>query len=275
MELLFQFLFKYRVFILLVLLEGVSFLIIVRSNSYHRAKYTTSSNELVLNVVDGSNQILDFIDLPNQNRLLAEENVKLRQQLLNLTDSSFMKYILSDSISMGVKAKVIDNSLFFRNNYLTINKGAQHGLKPGMGVVGPDGVVGQVANVTDGYATVFSILHSRSMISSHHKKTGTLCSVSWSGEDPLFANLQFLPRHIPILPGDSIATSGYNSTYPPDQMVGVVSEVQLNDDATFYEAKIKLSTNFYNLSHVYLLDLRGVEQKDSLNVKITEQYERD
>ena len=275
MQLLFQFLFKYRIFILLVILESVCFLIIVRSNSFHRAKYTTSSNELSMNIADGANQVRDFVDLPNQNRLLAEENVKLRQQLLNLTDSSFMKYILSDSITMGVKAKVIDNSLFLRNNYLTINKGAQYGVKPGMGVVGPHGVVGQVANVTNGYATVFSVLHSRSMISSHHEPTGTLCSVSWSGEDPRFANLQFLPRHIPLLPGDSIATSGFNATYPPDQMIGVVSEVQLNDDATFYDAKIKLSTNFYNLSHVYLLDLRGLEQRDSLNVKITEQYERD
>jgi len=268
MERLFQFLYKYRTFILLVVLEAICFWIIVNSNNYQGAKYFTSSNRLVASITSASDHVGDYFNLADQNKKLAEENARLRQRLLNLTDSTFMAEFLLDSSHLGIKAKVIDNSLFFRNNYLTLNKGSEHGVESGMGIVGPDGVVGQVLNATKKYSTVISVLHSKSMISAHHKPTRTLCSVVWKGEDPLYADLEYLPRHISIVPGDSISTSGYNSTYPEDQMIGIVSAVNLDDDATFYRAKIKLSTNFYSLTHVYLLNLTGQVEIDSLNIHL-------
>lgn len=273
MQRLFQFLYKYRTFILLVLLEGLCFWIIVRSNNYQAAKYFTSSNRLVASVNSASDQVGDFFGLIKQNELLAGENARLRQRLLDLSDSVFMAEFLKDSSHLGIKAKVIDNSLFFRNNYLTLNKGYKEGVRHGMGVVGADGVVGQVLHTTENYSTVISVLHGKSMISAHHKPTRTLCSVVWKGEDPLFADLEFLPRHISISPGDSINTSGYNSIYPENQMIGIVSEVHLDEDATFYRAKIELSTNFYSLDHVYLLNLSGQDEIDSLNLNLSRQYE--
>lgn len=272
MERLFQFLFKYRTFITLIILESFCFWIIVNANHYQGAKYFTSSNLLAASLASKSDQVGDYFNLTEQNRKLAEENVKLRQQLLNLTDSSFMSYILTDSNQFGLKAKVIDNSLFFRNNFLTINKGLLHGVQPGMGVIGPDGVVGQVYHATKNYATVLSVLHSKSMISAHHQNTGTLCTVNWDGADPRYAFLQYLPRHIKIQVGDTITTSGFNSIYPENQLIGVVNDLLLEDDATFYQIKIALTTNFFSLSHVYLLDLRGREEKDSLNNEIIKQY---
>lgn len=270
MQRLFQFLYKYRTFILLVLLEGICFWIIVRANRYQGAKYFTSSNRLIASIASASDQVGDYFGLVGQNELLAEENARLRQQILNLTDSAFMTQFLMDSSHFGVKAKVIDNSLFFRNNYLTLNKGTDQDVHSGMGVVGPDGIVGQVLHTTKNYSTVISVLHSKSMISAHHNPTRTLCSVVWKGVDPLYAELEYLPRHIPIAPGDSISTSGYNSIYPEDQMIGIVSEVSLEDDATFYSAKIKLSTNFYTLTHVYLLELTGQNEIDSLNAELNQ-----
>lgn len=268
MERLLQFLYKYRTFILLLVLEGICFWIIVNSNNYQGAKYFTSSNRLVASIASASDQVGDYFNLTVQNKRLAEENARLRQRLLSLTDSIYMSELLLDSSHLGVKAKVIDNSLFFRNNYLTINRGAVHGVKPGMGVVGPDGIVGQVLNTTENYATITSVLHGKSMISAHHMPSGTLCSVVWKGEDPLYADLEYLPRHISISEGDLISTSGYNSIYPEDEIIGVVTEVHLEDDATFYDVKIKLATNYYTLSHVYLLYLTGQEEIDSLNAAL-------
>ena len=63
------------------------------------------------------------------------------------------------------KAKVINNSTHRQNNYLTLNIGSRNGIENGMGVVGPNGVVGVVKNVSDHYASVVSVLHREAKIS--------------------------------------------------------------------------------------------------------------
>jgi len=267
MQLLLQFLFKYRVFILFVIIEGICFSIIVSNNNYQGAKYLGASNRIAGSLISTRNSISDYFNLNHKNRLLAEENIRLRQRVLELSDSIVMADAVKDTISGTIKAKIIDNSLYFRNNYLMINRGSNDGVKIGMGVIGQQGIVGQVQQVSRHYATVISLLHSKTLISSKHLVSGSLCSVVWEGHDPLVANVKFLPRHINVVPGDTILTSGYNSVYPEGNMIGVISEVGIGPDETFYTVKLELSTNFSNLSFVYLLDLKDKEEIDSLRTK--------
>ena len=64
--------------------------------------------------------------------------------------------------------------------------------------------------------------------------------------------------------GDSIRSSGYNSTFPAGTNIGVIEEVSIADDATFYDVKVRLSTDFYKLSHVYIAEYIVRQEKDSL-----------
>jgi len=267
MNVLFQFLFRYRTFLVFVLLEGFCFWIIVKNNSYHSAEYFTSSNRLSASVFQSSQEIKDYFSLKEKNRYLAEENARLRQHILLSQDSALINIDLEDTIGYaGIAAKVVDKSIFFRNNYLTINKGSIDGVKPKMGVIGSKGIVGQINNVSSHYSTVVSLLHSKSLVSAMHDKSDALCTIVWKGEDPLLANLEFLPRHISLSVGDSIKTSGYNSVFPSDQLIGVIEELSLDNAATFYTATVRLSSDFYKLEYVYLLDLPGKNEIDSLNI---------
>ena len=60
----------------------------------------------------------------------------------------------------NLSAKVINNSIFKRNNYLTINKGKKHGVEDGMGVISTNGVIGIVHSTSENYALIISILKS-------------------------------------------------------------------------------------------------------------------
>ncbi|PIB37234.1 hypothetical protein BFP72_18385 [Reichenbachiella sp. 5M10] len=266
MNRLLQFLFKYRTLLVFIFLEGICFWVIVRSNSYHNAKYFTTSNQVAGAVLNRSSEVKDYFSLAEKNDLLAQENARLRQLVLDMDvpDSVIMTVVDTSMVATGLSARVIDNSVFLRNNYLTINKGRTDGVTEKMGVLGPDGVVGQVKYVSDHYATIVSLLHSRSLVSSKHAKSGGLCTVMWRGEDPLYADIEYFPRHIHLSIGDSIKTSGYNSIFPEGELVGVVSEVHLDDAGTFYEAQLKLSTDFYRLKHVYLMSLPDKLEIDSL-----------
>ena len=226
-----------------------------------------ASNSVSASIVGSASYISEYFGLRNVNKVLAEENSKLRQMLFHLTAKDSLSPLPVDTMGQVLKAKVVDNTLFFRNNYLVIDKGLEEGVFEGQGVMGPDGIVGKVQRVSDHYATVLSLLHSKTLISARHNNSNYLCSVVWDGNSPYQASVSFLPRHLKVSIGDTVTTSGFNSVYTEDALIGVVEEVGIGSDATFYDVKIQLSSNFSELSYVYLLNLKGREEIDSLKTE--------
>ncbi len=277
MRRLLQFLFRYRSFLLFALLEGLSFWLIVENNSYQGARYFNSANAVTAGISEASNDFFGFFDLTEKNRILAAENALLKQQLYNSPDS--VAVLVKDSVEVDSSlwvfspAKVINNSVFLQHNHITIDKGRKEGVYKGMGVVGPRGAVGRVVAVSDHFASVASVLHGAMLVSSLHKPSGSLCTTAWDGRDPMYVDIQFLPRHLTLSRGDTILTSGYNATFPPGTVVGVVDDVAIADDDTFYSVRAKLATDFYRLSYVYLVDYTRKEQKDSLENAQVKRYE--
>jgi len=109
------------------------------------------------------------------------------------------------------------------------------------------------------------------LVSSKIESSNTLCTTKWDGEDPLRANLLYVPRHIEINIGDTVSTSGYNAVFPEKILIGLINQVKLREDATFYDIRIDLSTEFHRLSYVYVLRNNFKAEKDSLEVNsITE-----
>ncbi len=246
------------------MLQGICSWLIIQNNPYHGAKYFTAANAFTGGMVNTSTNIKNYFSLAEKNKMLADENVRLREEIIALRDSAYMANLELDTAIQSIKAKVIDNSLRFRNNYLIINKGSQDSIKSGMGVIGTNGIIGQVQRVTDHYSTILSLLHSKTSVSAKHGPTGTLSSVVWDGIDPDLAVLKYLPRHIHVNSGDSIFTSGFNSVYPENTLIGIVENVNITADATFYDIKIDLATDFSALSFVYILDLKDKVLVDSL-----------
>lgn len=268
MRRLLQFLFRYRAFLLFLFLESLSFWLIVENNSYQGARYFNSANAFTGSISQASHDLIAFFNLSRQNKILAEENARLKSRLLSLPDSlagaALAPTEIDSSVWNFVPAKVINNSVFLQNNHITLDKGTKEGVYKGMGVIGSEGAVGQVVAASDHFSSVASILHGALLVSSMHEPSGSLCTTSWDGLDPLYVNIQYLPRHLSLYQGDTILTSGYNTLFPPGTMIGTIEDVSIAEDDTFYNIRAKLSTNFYQLSYVYLVDFKMKEQKDSL-----------
>ena len=161
-------------------------------------------------------------------------------------------------------AQVINNSIHNSKNYVTINKGLVDGVKPGMGIIGPDGVVGRIKSASDHYAVAISLLHTNMMVSAVVSSTDAFGTVKWNGRSPRQAALDYIARHQSVSVGDSIFTSSYNSIFPQGIPIGVISEVSLPENATYYDIKIDLTTDFSKLSYVYVIRNRLVQERDSL-----------
>lgn len=258
MRSLFAFFFQIRFFILFVLLEAFCGWLIVRNNSYQSFAFLSSANRLVGGLYATTNRFNSYFLLGEENQKLLAENAALQQQLYTLRQAALLDSSILGTFDLQIiPAKVINNTLYLNENYLTINKGARHGIVRGMGVISPQGIVGQVKDVSDHFATAYSFLHSSVSVSSRIRRTKTLVTAKWlptSGAvDYTQADLQYVPFHVSVEIGDTIETSGFNSVYPEGIPVGYVSQVFADTSKNFQTVRIKLATAFDQVSNVYVV----------------------
>ena len=218
-----------------------------------------ASNATVAGVQEGVNYVKEYMHLKVYNEQLAKENAMLQNKLI----ASKYQYITEQNrvIDSALKqeysyitAKVINNSINKRNNYLTLDKGSANGIKPVMGVIIANGVVGIVKQVSPRFCTVMSILHKDTRISAKIKKNEFFGSLVWNGEDPQSATLREIDKTVPVKKGDTIVTTSFSSIYPSGIFVGIVEESELESGSNFHNIKVRLSTNFNNLNYVYIID---------------------
>jgi rod shape-determining protein MreC len=153
-----------------------------------------------------------------------------------------------------VNARVVNNSIGRRNNFITLDKGTSNGVEKDMGVISSSGVVGIVKDVSLHYCTVMSVLHKNTKISTRFKNSNYFGSLVWNGENHREATFLEIAKHVKFKTGDTLVTTVYSSIFPEGIMVGVVKSWELKPGDNFYKINVKLSTNFANLSHVYIVD---------------------
>lgn len=264
---LFVLLWKNYFIILFLLLEALSFFLIVQNNYYHRANFINSTNKVVAEIYSTVNDVTEYIHLKTVNDALAKENAVLHNKLtdaywISIKDSNTVKDTLFDQQYTYFSAKVINNSTNKRNNYLTLNKGLKDGVKPEMAVICSNGVVGIVKDVSDHFCSVLSLLHKDTKVSARLKRTGYFGSLVWEGGSYRKASLLDIAKHVPLVKGDTIVTSNFSAIFPEGIMIGTVDHFELKPGDNFYTIEVNLSTNFGNLTHVYIVDnLLKEEQK--------------
>lgn len=270
MQRLFLFLYNYRAFLIFLFLEIICFWLIIQNNSYQGARLLNSSNSYVAGIMEFSGSVSDYFELGEVNRKLAAENAALRHELSQI-DQSMHRLDLTrlrdlDFINKYtfISARVINNSTKRATNYITINRGSEDGIEPGMAVIDDYGVVGKVKSVSRRFSVITSILHTDMRISSLLRRTGDLCTTQWDGDDDAHSKVLFLPRHVSPEVGDTIVTSGYNAVFPSDIPVGVISEKHLEENSPWYDITIDLSADMNALSYVYLIKNTLKIEQDSL-----------
>lgn len=271
MNKLIQFLFKRSNFILFIVLEIIALILYFSNNAYQGAAFFNSSNALSGSILNFSSSTRDYMYLQDINNSLSAENSALRKQLFSNKITNEMYAILAKDTIRAKKydftpAKVINNSTDKLYNYLTINKGTNDSIFPGMGVVCASGVVGKVKSCSKNYATITSLLHKDMLISSKLKRNGAIGSLRWDGNNATMAKLQYIPRHLEVKKGDIIVSSEYNSIFPEGELIGKVTSILIKGDENFYTLNVRLSTDFTKLSYVYIIKNKFKAEQDSLEM---------
>lgn len=272
MRRLFLLIYQYRAFFTFIVLEILSFWLVIGTSTFHNAAFFNTSNSVVASIFGLRQGVYQYFNLANENDNLAKENAFLRdlitQNQVQVQNADSTLLSLADTAIQYnyIPAKVINNSTQKTNNYLTVDKGSRDGLEPGMGAISSFGVVGVVKTVSNNYATLYSLLHGEMQVSSLLSRLGVFCTTKWDGLDPLYASLLYIPRHVELQVGDSITTSGYNAFFPEGIPIGQIKEFSIDENETFYNVIVELSSDFQSLSHVYIIQNYYRQEKDSVEV---------
>ncbi len=273
MERLLKFLYEYRAFFTFLSLELFCVWMVIENNQYQSTTYFNTSNSIAASIISTSQNIREYFSLTDINNDLAVENSVLkkkldqRNQLLYSIELNNLKDAAIINRFDYVSAKVINNSTQYYKNFVTINRGTNHGIQAGMAAISPRGAVGKVKSVSRNYAVLISLLNIDDQVSSQIKRTGHFGTVQWDGGDPLSIDLKFIPRHVKLQVGDTIITSGYNAVFPEGILIGTIKEFRLNEEAQFHTIKVKLSQDFGKLSFVEIVKSNLRQEQDSLEQK--------
>lgn len=259
---LFIFIKKYNAVILFILLEVLCIVMIVQSLPYHNRKMVNVSNNIVGGIRKTISNWYDYLHLKNENESLAKYNALLLSRLS--CDEIEEDSAYYDDRFTYIPAHVINNSIYEMNNFILVDKGKVDGIEPEMGVICDNGIVGKVLNVSNHYASVMSLLNSNSMISCRFIDNQYVANVEWDNENYRFGFVKDIPSHLIINIGDTLVTSGFSNSYPANIMVGTIEENMSSDNDMFGTAKLKFSTNFSTLRHVYIVKNNYREEIDSL-----------
>jgi len=261
---LFSLLWKYHFFVLFLILETISLILLVNNYSYHRSLAFNTVSDFTGNIYSTYGNIQHYFSLNHENQQLLDENARLRNKLSGLTAFSDSLTVDTTSNYYYIPARVISNSVNKRNNLILIDKGRTDSIETEMGVVSPTGIAGIVIGVSDHYAVVMSMLHRNSRISGRVKKNGQLVNIVWKGTDFTKGEVTDIPTHFTLSKGDTIITSGNSLIFPPGIMIGTIESNQQADNLQLGHATLIFSTDFNGLEYVYVIKNKEKKEEEEL-----------
>jgi rod shape-determining protein MreC len=257
---LLRFFVRYYLFILFISLEVFSFFLIYRNKKYNEAAYVNVANTVSGKLYKTYESGRDYLYLRRINDSLVAENAQLRELLPESRFNTRLDSLrLEDTVGKSARhfvfiaARVIRNSVNQPSNLIYLDKGRLQGITKQMGVINANGIAGQVISVTDNYSAAMSVLHKDFKVSAKLKKSEYFGNLRWDGLNSLNATLEEVPKHVRVQAGDTVVTSGYSELFPRNIMIGIVRSVKAAPDKNFLDISVALSTDFGNLSYVYIV----------------------
>lgn len=267
MRSLLRLLIKNYPFLLFLLLEVLSVVFIINYNSFQRASFLNSSNAVSASIFSSYSRVAQYFRLTKVNNDLSAENAELRNRI-DEYEAALLDSVLQvhgqDSIFRYISARVVNNSINKQQNYITLNKGRKHGIKPDQGIISAQGVVGIITNVSESYSMGLSVLNPRWSISAKLKNSGYYGSLFWNGKDYRKAELNEIPFHVKLAVGDTIVTSGYSSVFPEGIMIGTINELSRPEGENYYKIDVLLAPDLKSIAQVEVIANTRIDEMKQL-----------
>jgi len=199
---------------------------------------------------------------------LEDENIRLKRELAEIQGNSVRASAAEESLralleeieidyiggAETVVAQVIDRPGNFESYSIEIDRGTDDGVRRGMPVVTSAGLVGRVSEVQGGFSQV-RLLHQPDFpLGIRVVGTGEVALARGQGIGQDLVVKDGIIEATVIKVGDPVVTSGIEgSSYPPDLVVGVVSDVDFDAQLLEQEISVRLVARLDDLRFVTII----------------------
>jgi rod shape-determining protein MreC len=163
-----------------------------------------------------------------------------------------------------IPVRILNSSVNKENNHLILSKGRIHGIEPDMGVLGSEGIIGKVINVSEHFSTVMPVLHQNFVVSARLKRSGYFGNLTWDTHDATIATLHDIQDHVDVREGDTVVCRYASGIYPSGAMIGTVQNRDSDGSTGFMNIEVKLATDFRKLDYGYVVSNVHRLELDSL-----------
>jgi rod shape-determining protein MreC len=220
--------------------------------------FQTASTFLIKTVHGVFQNYVALVHLQKENLLLKQKIAELQTENHQMKEMAYANERLQKLLQFREKvsppviaAEVIggDPSSWFKS--ITLNKGEKEGIRRGMAVIAPEGVVGQILKTAPYHSTVLLITDYNSAIDAIVQRTRSKAIVEGKGENQ--CQLKYLLRSEEVLVGDMVVTSGLGGNFPKGLTVGQIRKVDKKEYGIFQYADLVPSVDLTKLEEVLVI----------------------
>jgi rod shape-determining protein MreC len=212
-------------------------------------------------VVGGVNStfagITNYFALRKENIRLTEYIATLENRIRTLEASLPEDKIRVDGVLQKyeyLSAKIISSTTTRSRNFFTLDKGYSDGVYADMAVMTADGsAVGVVVDCSEHFAVAKSLLNVDFRISGVLEGDGSHGSLVWSGEDTQIIDFVEVSKYANVKQGDIVRAAGFSYYFPRETVIGTVEKVELANNGTSYNCKVRLTADMGRQYNVILV----------------------
>jgi rod shape-determining protein MreC len=198
-----------------------------------------------------------YFALRSENDMLRQMNIDLADEASRLREARLENDRLRNLLGLKesyryplIAGKVIGKNLTLLRNTITLNVGTANGVQTHMPVVGDRGLVGVISSVNDHFSIVRILLNADFRASAKIERSRVDGILAWDGDDLILTNVA---KTLDVVAGDTVITSDYSSTYPPNIPIGVVHAVSEQQGSLFKRVYVSPGVNFVKIEEVFIV----------------------
>jgi rod shape-determining protein MreC len=261
---------NFKEYVVLVILVIISFILLTQNNNPQVQKVravTFSSFAVVTTLIY---DLFNTTQIKRENKELREVNAELMLQISALREQGILNSKLKDLAGFKdtstlplVPATVVSRTLSQTQNTITINKGINNDVKPGMPVMNHLGLVGVIHSTSEDFAIARTLKNIDLKLTVKNERSRIDGILIWDGDKLVIINV---PKTFDFEKGDRIVTSEISSIIPIPIPVGVVSEIIPERTGLLNRISVTPFVDVFSVEHVFILQLVQSIQKKELEL---------